>query len=386
MTPPEHSVVPVKEQARVRNDQMVAELVREDAVAADSPIEDAFRTVLRHWFLPDADLDDVYRDTAVVTRRGPDGVPVSSSSQPAMMARMLQQLGVRPGHRVLEIGAGTGYNAALLSQLVGPDGEVVTVDVDPEICATAERHLEDAGVSNVSVLVGDGWMGAPGRGRFDRIEATVGVSDLSTAWVEQLEAEGILVAPLWLRTGLQASVGFRKVDGGLEGISMQPCGFMRLRGSGAGDPFYEQIGGWTVSFDEPSPGRAALLQRLLRAEPHVEPGPALSPGWFTPIALREPDAVHLFSFRSEGPVVYCGILDPSAPGLAVVASEPGAGQALQTFGGAQARQRLLRLVHAEAPIEVNNLSIRAIPAGEHVDEHRALATLTRPNFTFVICS
>ena len=62
------------------------------------------------------------------------------------MAHMLRQLDVHPGHRVLEIGAGTGYNAALLAQLAGPQGEVVTVDVDPDICVRAERHLRRAGI------------------------------------------------------------------------------------------------------------------------------------------------------------------------------------------------------------------------------------------------
>ena len=378
--------MPEEEDARDRNDRMVAELVQDGAFMADSPIERAFGRVLRHWFLPDAGPDEVYRDMAVVTHRDPGGVPVSSSSQPAIMARMLGQLDLRRGHRVLEVGAGTGYNAALLAQLVGPEGSVITVDVDPEICAAAERHLQVAGVRNVSVVVGDGWTGVRGSGPFDRIEATVGVWDLSTAWVRQLEAEGMLVAPLWLRTGLQASVGFKKVNGGLEGVSIEPCGFMRLRGPGAGDPGYEQMGRWTVSFDEPDAARAGLLDQLLQAEPRIEPAPALAPGWFTPIGLRERDAVSLFRLAPEGAVVCCGVLDASAPALAVVASDPRSGNTVQAFGGDQARRRLLRLIDTEAPIEMKNLSIKAIPAGVPVNEYRALATLTRPNFTFVVCS
>ena len=120
------------------NGQLVGRLIEEGAIRS-SRVENAFRTVFRHWFVPDAPIEEVYRDTAVVTHRGPDGIPVSSSSQPTVVARMLEQLDVQPGHRILEIGAGTGYNAALLAQLVGPEGEVVTVDVDPAICARAER-------------------------------------------------------------------------------------------------------------------------------------------------------------------------------------------------------------------------------------------------------
>ncbi len=376
--------MPDREDSGDRNDRMVAELVREGSVAAGSPVEHAFRTVLRHRFLPGTDLHEVYRDEAVVTHRGPDGIPVSSSSQPAIMARMLHQLDLRRGHRVLEIGAGTGYNAALLAHLVGPDGEVITVDIDPEICAAAQRHCRHAGASNVSVLVGDGWTAGRGLGRLDRIEATVGVSDLSTVWADHLEADGILVAPLWLRTGLQASVAFRKRDGELRSVSIQPCGFMRLRGPGAGEPAYEHMGDWIVSFDRPDPGRAALLQRLLRAEPRAELAPALSKGWFTPIALRDPDAVHLFSLGAEGPAVCRGILDPSAPGLSVVRSDRAGGNTIQTFGSEQARRRLLRLIDTDAPVEVDDLTISAIPAGDPPGEHGALATLARPHFTFVI--
>lgn len=376
--------MPDEEDARHRNDRLVAALVGQGDVVGHSPVESAFRTVLRHWFLPGASLEDVYSDVAVVTHRGSDGVPVSSSSQPAIMARMLQQLRVEPGQRVLEIGTGTGYNAALLRHLVGSEGRVTTVDLDASICAAAERHLEAAGAADVSVVAGDAWTVVQGIGTFDRVEATVGVSDLSPVWVEHMEADGILVAPLWLGAGLQVSVAFRKVGGGLEGLSADPCGFMRLRGLGAGDPTYHRLGAWTVSLDRPDPARVALLRRLLALEPRVQPPPALGPGWFTPIALGHPDAVHLFSLRAEGTVVCWGVLGTSPPGLAVVVSRPGDAPTLETFGADQPRQRLLALMRHGDAIPVENLSISAVPAGHPVDDRKAVATLTRPNFTFVI--
>lgn len=363
---------------------MVAELVRQRVVAVGSPVHDAFRAVLRHRFLPEADVDDVYRDAAVVTHRSPDGVPISSSSQPSVMAQMLEQLAVRPGHRVLEVGTGTGYNAALLATLVGPQGSITTVDVDPAICVAARRRLLDSGATNVSVVAGDGWMGVGGRGLFDRIEATVGVSDLSTAWITRLEGNGVLVAPLWLRAGLQASVAFRRTKGGLESTSVEPCAFMRLRGAGAGDPAYERVGEWTVGFDKPDPEKAALVGQLLQEPPEVEPAPALDPGWFTGIALRRPDAISFFSTRREGALVCCGILDPSVSGIAMIASSPGVGSTMQVFGGELARRRLLGLIETEEPIDVRSLTIRAIPAGVTVDGRGALAVLRRRNFSFVI--
>ena len=353
-------------------------------------VERAFRTVRRHWFLPDTPLDDVYCDRAVVTHRGPDGVPVSSSSQPATMARMLEQLRVEPGLAVLEIGTGTGFNAALLSHLVAPNGTVVTVDVDPAIAAAATQHLIRAEAPNVSVVAGDGWARLVGASLFDRIETTVGVWDLSPTWVDRLRRGGVLVAPVWLRAGLQASVAFQKIDGKLESISVEPCAFMRMRGPGAGQPTYQQLGSWTVSLDRPDAETARVVATLLETEPRTEPAPALDPGWFTPIALSEAGALHLFSLGSKGPVTRAGILDSCAPGLAVVESHPGANppavQTIRAFGSGshQPLRRLLDLIHHSAPIDLRQLAVSAIPAGQPVDDRGALATLTRPNFTLVI--
>ena len=80
-----------------------------------------------------------------MTKRDEDGQPISSSSQPAIMAIMLDQLGLAPGQRVLEIGAGTGYNAALISHIVGAEGQVTSVDIDPELVGPAREHLASAG-------------------------------------------------------------------------------------------------------------------------------------------------------------------------------------------------------------------------------------------------
>src|SRR5579859_10550 len=96
------------------------------------PVEEALRSVPRHVFIPRADLRTAYNDQAVVTR-WQDGEAISSASAPSIVALMLEMLDLRPGQRVLEIGAGTGYNAALLARIVGERGRVVTIDIDDEI-------------------------------------------------------------------------------------------------------------------------------------------------------------------------------------------------------------------------------------------------------------
>jgi protein-L-isoaspartate(D-aspartate) O-methyltransferase len=154
------------------------------------------------------------------------------------MAIMLEQLGVLPGQRVLEIGAGTGYNAALLGELVGPDGHVIALDIDDDIVEAARSHLAAAGAQNVEVICADGAEGFAEGGPYDRIILTVGAWDIAPAWREQLRPGGRLVLPLGLGAGPQKCVCFLKpgTAGGpfLVSESVRDCGFMRLRGTFAG--------------------------------------------------------------------------------------------------------------------------------------------------------
>ena len=208
-------------------------------------VESAFRAVPRHVFLPGVPLEEAYRDDAIPTKKA-DGRAISSSSQPAIMAIMLEQLGVQPGQRVLEIGAGTGYNAALLSHLVGPSGRVVTVDIDDDIVAAARTHLSAFGVENVRVVLGDGGEGyAPG-GPYDRIVLTVAAWDITPAWHEQLADGGRLVLPLKIANGPQNAIAFDKMAPGSQPLlisqSAQECGFMPLRGAFAGPEVFTPLG------------------------------------------------------------------------------------------------------------------------------------------------
>lgn len=111
-----------------------------------SAVEQALRTVPRHAFLPGATLDQAYDpDLAVITKRAADGSALSCASVPTLVASMLEQLQVRPGDRIFECGAGTGYNAALLACPAGPDGTVTTVDIDADIAASAADALRQTG-------------------------------------------------------------------------------------------------------------------------------------------------------------------------------------------------------------------------------------------------
>lgn len=216
-----------------RRAALVAEL-REKGIPLPPPIERAFLTVPRHLFVPGVYLDAVYRDQVIVTKRDKEGVAVSSSSQPAIMAIMLDALEVQEGHRVLEIGAGTGYNAALLAELVGTAGQVTTMEIDDEIAEAAEAHLKRAGYSGVQVIAGDGAAGYPPNAPYDRIICTASVWDLPVAWEEQLRVGGILVTPLSF-AGIQLGASLRKLpDGSLESQRLFPLGFISLKGEASG--------------------------------------------------------------------------------------------------------------------------------------------------------
>src|SRR5690349_21333586 len=117
----------------------LAKYLREREAIRTARVEGAFRNVPRHLFVPDVDLDQAYSDD-VISVKQQDGVSISSSSQPAIMALMLEQLDVRAGQKVLEIGTGTGYNAALLAHLVGAEGRVVSVELDEDLAEKARQH------------------------------------------------------------------------------------------------------------------------------------------------------------------------------------------------------------------------------------------------------
>ncbi len=245
-------------------ERLVAQVLQTSGIR-DERVAAALRDVPRHLFLPHLPPEDAYLDDAIVTKRNADGQPISSSSQPAIMAIMLDQLTLAPGQRVLEIGAGTGYNAALMRHIVGPSGAVVSVDIEADLADRARGHLASAGYPDVTVVAADGADGYPPGAPYDRVIATVGVSDLAPAWLHQAGPGARIVVPLDVR-GSQLAVAFGRAASAVPVLagpalagpalagpvlagpalagpgsgghwvsrSIAPCGFMRMRGSLAG--------------------------------------------------------------------------------------------------------------------------------------------------------
>ncbi|MFM9447349.1 methyltransferase domain-containing protein [Streptomyces acidiscabies] len=136
-------------------------------------------------------------DDPIVTQWDDGGsstcVPTSSSSMPSVVFRMLRDLDVRDGHRVLEAGTGTGWTAALLAHRLGA-GNVVSIEIDPEVAAAARQRLAEFG-SDVQVLTRDGTLGDPDGAPYDRIAATFGLRRIPAAWLGQTRPGGLIVAP-----------------------------------------------------------------------------------------------------------------------------------------------------------------------------------------------
>lgn len=214
-----------------------------DALQASGAVHqdwlDAFRAVPRRLFVPDAvwtgtrpPLRPVVRqnmpqewrelvdsDIALITQVDdgstppgqPGRYPTSSISQPSLVATMLARAELKPGHRVLEIGTGTGYNAALLAHRLG-SGCVTSVEIDPAVADAARSALRAANYGEITVITGDGALGHSARAPYDRLVSTATCHHVPHAWIEQTRPGGRIVTP-WATSYLNGVLLHLDVDG-----------------------------------------------------------------------------------------------------------------------------------------------------------------------------
>ncbi|MET8290052.1 methyltransferase, FxLD system [Streptomyces sp. NPDC005132] len=278
--PPVHSYptaaepvpVPGEPTEAVRLRHGMADAVIAGGWAPTAVVQEALRTVPRHRFAPETDLNAAYDDDlAVVTRRDETGRATSSVSAAWLQADMAEQLRLTPGAAVLEVGSG-GYNAELLAHVVGPAGRVVTVDIDPYVVHRTQRLCAEAGSGQVTAVLGDGGLGAPSympAQGFDGVVITHSAADVAPAWREQLREGARLVVPLEMG-GYTRSLTLVRRGNVLHCEHWTYCGFVRDRGAAARTAPVLPLadGEVTVRWEDGEPGDTAGLDETLRGPLH----------------------------------------------------------------------------------------------------------------------
>jgi protein-L-isoaspartate(D-aspartate) O-methyltransferase len=213
----------------------------------------------------DETLAVIYEATTALATRGPVDRPAATSSvsAPIIVASMLAELDLRPGARILEIGTGSGYHAALMAMLVGDPAAVTTVDIDQSLLVDTIGRLERLGYKTMTVRCADGALGAADRAPFDRIVATLGCADLSPAWMAQLATDGQLQVPLE-HGHLHPRVRVR-IDGGARGRFTGHSGFVRIQGRQEAEPLWPEEPSPPLGPSEPLP--KGLVTALGPADP-----------------------------------------------------------------------------------------------------------------------
>jgi protein-L-isoaspartate(D-aspartate) O-methyltransferase len=206
---------PDQEARRVR---MVDEQLRARDITSPRVLE-AMRTVPRHRFVPEPLRERAYDDSPLPIGLG------QTISQPYIVAFMTQALDVQPGHRVLEIGTGSGYQAAVLAELTS---EVYSIEVVPELAERARTTLADLNYDRVRLRVGNGYLGWPEQAPFDRIIVTAAPPEIPPALVAQLKAGGLMAIPVG--EGEQELRILRRTATGLETLQTLPVRFVPMVG------------------------------------------------------------------------------------------------------------------------------------------------------------
>ena len=233
----------------------------------DEKVETAFLETPRHLFIKRYKLSQekewhkvnksnlekhlliLYQDNPLSLWREEDDKRVSTISQPSLVLYMLNMLKLEPGHKVLEVGAGSGWNAALMSHIVGASGYVYSMEIIPEVAKTAGENIEQFGINNVSIIEGDAGDGYEAGSPFDRIIFTAGTFDLPRSLYRQIKEGGLLLVVIKIEGGADNLFLLEKKGECFESIDSVPCKFVQMTGKYSQDRFesiyLEDLPEWT---------------------------------------------------------------------------------------------------------------------------------------------
>jgi protein-L-isoaspartate(D-aspartate) O-methyltransferase len=175
-------------------------------------------------------LATLYADRALVLFGDDDNDVPSTISQPSFVLRMLDMLQLERGQKVFELGAGSGWNAALMGKLVAPEGSVYSLELIPEVARTASATMDALGIKNVNVINADGGDGYPEGAPYDRAIFTAGAYDLPQPFFEQIKEGGLLLIVIKSEGGGDTLFLLRKEHDHFESIEGIPCGFVQMKG------------------------------------------------------------------------------------------------------------------------------------------------------------
>jgi protein-L-isoaspartate(D-aspartate) O-methyltransferase len=175
-------------------------------------------------------LPALYADRPLVLFGEDDANLFSTISQPSFVLRMLDMLQLQPDQTVFELGAGSGWNAALMGHLVGRGGRVFSLELIPEVATAAAVAVQAHGLTNVSIVAADGGDGYPAGAPYDRALFTAGAYDLPRAFYDQLRDGGLLMAVIKVEGGGDTLVVLRKTNNHFESIDSMSCAFVQFRG------------------------------------------------------------------------------------------------------------------------------------------------------------
>ena len=339
--------------------KQILKLIRDYAKdRLDKEIETAFLETPRHLFIrrykvssedeewqqvnesnSEEHLSILYRNDALVLWKKDDDKRVSTISQPSLVLYMLNLLKLEPGHKVLELGAGSGWNAALMGHIVGASGHVYSMEIIPEVAKTAAENIARFGINNVSIIEGDAGDGYELKSPFDRIIFTAGTFDLPRNLYHQIKEGGLLLVVIKNEGGGDILFLLQNQGECFESLDSAPCRFVDVTGKYSLDRldsiYLEDLPEWTQ-----------LQTKEISRTPFWWGFKGVDAIWRTmPIrfflSINEPLFQTFQTSKIDKVKNFFGIWDKENQSLAIAKDNQ-----IITYGNPQARERLLSNIYS----------------------------------------
>jgi protein-L-isoaspartate(D-aspartate) O-methyltransferase len=371
--------------AKKIQDQFISKLkTLSPAFPISQQVIDAFYAVPRHHFikkyrLPDkrewieindqnleANLAYLYTNDPIIIHgtaedfMNPEGKPIATISQLDLVLFMLELLKLEKGQRVFELGAASGFNAALMGHLVGPAGKVVSVEIISDLVQTAVESVKQLGLSQVEIIQGDGGDGYPQYAPYDRAVFTAGSTDLPGIFFKDVKVGGRLILILENKGGVDALILFEKKEDHFQSLLVMNCNFVSATGkhqlAGSGPKFLDQI------LSENQIGPDAVDHFPFKWK-HANEN---SFYWFTTkirsyLSVGEPMFEQI---KMDNKLMVFGLLDKKSKSLVVVKHDE-----LVSYGSTQSREcfgAVMKRWAAMGTPGFENLQVKAYPADNEV--------------------